>query len=244
MAQLKPEFIEQCRIEDGFRLRGMNITRIEVFVDAAFAFAVTMLVISFDSIPQNFTEMGTAFKNIPAFIVSVTQLVWIWHAHNVWSRRFGLDDGMTVFLSISLLVIVLIYIYPMRVMNQSMMSFFTNNYLPSQFGISSASEFSMMFVFLGIGFLSFFTLLCIMNRYAISLKHELLLNDYEIYETHTLELTWLGSGLIALICIFLALVLPLNLLHLSGFSLFLLSFWIPYITFSRQRKIPDSIKPI
>lgn len=33
-------------------MRGLDMTQIEVFVDAAFAFAVTMLVISFDAIPR------------------------------------------------------------------------------------------------------------------------------------------------------------------------------------------------
>jgi uncharacterized membrane protein len=34
-------------------MRGENMTRIETFVDAAFAFAFTMLVISIDEIPRS-----------------------------------------------------------------------------------------------------------------------------------------------------------------------------------------------
>ena len=45
MTSLKQEFIDSCPVEGGFRMRGLEMTRIEVFVDAAFAFAVTMLVI-------------------------------------------------------------------------------------------------------------------------------------------------------------------------------------------------------
>ena len=40
MTPLKQEFVDNCPIERGFRLRGMDMTRIEVFVDAAFAFAL------------------------------------------------------------------------------------------------------------------------------------------------------------------------------------------------------------
>ena len=32
----------------GFRLRGLEMTRLETFIDAAFAFSVTMMVISVD----------------------------------------------------------------------------------------------------------------------------------------------------------------------------------------------------
>ena len=54
------------------------MTRLEVFIDAAFAFAVTMPVISFDNIPRSYDEVILAIKSIPAFILAVAQLVWIW----------------------------------------------------------------------------------------------------------------------------------------------------------------------
>jgi len=87
MTPLKQEFVDSCPIEGGFRMRGLEMTRIEVFVDAAFAFAVTMLVISFDAIPTSFEEVILAIKGIPAFIVAVIQLVWIWYTHNKLSWR-------------------------------------------------------------------------------------------------------------------------------------------------------------
>jgi uncharacterized membrane protein len=42
--------------------RGRQTTRLETFVDAAFAFALTMLVISVDAIPQSFDELLQALK--------------------------------------------------------------------------------------------------------------------------------------------------------------------------------------
>ena len=45
--------------EQGMRLRGLAMTRIETFADAAFAFAVTLLVISVDDVPRSFEEMVT-----------------------------------------------------------------------------------------------------------------------------------------------------------------------------------------
>ena len=102
---LSQEFLNNCPVESGFRLRGSNMTRIEVFIDAAFAFAVTMLVISFDRIPQTFDEVVVAIKEIPAFTIAVVQLVWIWNAHSNWSARYGLRDAKTVTLSTALLIV-------------------------------------------------------------------------------------------------------------------------------------------
>jgi hypothetical protein len=35
----EPSGLDQCPVKNGFRLRGMGMTRIETFTDAAFAFA-------------------------------------------------------------------------------------------------------------------------------------------------------------------------------------------------------------
>ena len=122
MTPLSQKFVDNCPDEGGFRMRGMEMTRTEVFVDAAFAFAVTMLVISFDAIPRSYDEVIVAIKGIPDFIIAVVQLVWIWYTHNKWSRRYGLETALTVTLSTALLIVVLIYIYPMRIMAQGFFS--------------------------------------------------------------------------------------------------------------------------
>ena len=46
-----------------FKMRGENMTRIETFVAAAFAFAVTMLVISVGSVPETMQEFVDSTKN-------------------------------------------------------------------------------------------------------------------------------------------------------------------------------------
>ena len=45
----------------GFRLRGMQMTRLETFIDAAFAFAISMLVIAAQQSPDNIVALLAAF---------------------------------------------------------------------------------------------------------------------------------------------------------------------------------------
>jgi hypothetical protein len=97
-----------------FKICGENITRIETFVAVAFAFAVTMLVISVVTIPASMQEFVDATKQIPAFTVSFALIMWVGHTHTVWCRRYGLEDGMTIFLSSSLIILVLTHIYHLR----------------------------------------------------------------------------------------------------------------------------------
>ena len=239
MTPLTQEFVDICPIERGFRMRGLEMTRLEVFIDAAFAFAVTMLVISFDAIPRSYDEVVLAIKNIPAFIVAVAQLVWIWHTHNVWSRRFGLDTTYTVVISTALLIVMLIYIYPMRIMVGGMFAWLSNDYLPSNFKAITLDQLREMFVFLGVGFIALCIVFVQMYRYATRLKDELLLSDFELFESATLTIMWLGAAVIGLICILLAIFLPRQLVPFSGFSFMLLALWFPVIRTRRGKSAPD-----
>ena len=90
--------------------RGQQVTRLEAFVDAAFAFALTMLVISIDEIPGNRAELVQALKGVPAFAASFAVLAMFWWDHNLWSRRFGLDDGWSVLLSLVYVFLALVYV--------------------------------------------------------------------------------------------------------------------------------------
>lgn len=236
MQALSDEYLRQCRIEAGFRLRGKSMTRIEVFVDAAFAFAVTMLVISFDSIPESFDEFVRAIKLIPAFVASVAQLVWIWHEHSVWSRRFGLDDAMTVTLSAALLIVVLIYIYPMRIMLTGMFYWMSAGYLPATFELSSILELRYMFVFLGSGFVALCCVFVLLYRHALSKRAELGLNEFEAHESATSAIAWAGSACIGALSILLALTLPDRATPFAGLAYFLIGVWIPLAMHLRARQ--------
>lgn len=238
MTPLKQEFIDNCPLEGGFRMRGLEMTRIEVFVDAAFAFAITMLVISFDAIPTSHEEMMLAIRSIPAFILAVIQLVWIWYTHNKWSKRYGLDTALTVVLSAALLSVVLIYIYPMRIMAQGFFAWISNDYLIVNFKLNSMDDLADMFVFLGIGWLALCLVFVLMYRYAGSLKKELRLNDFEIHETKTLGYMWMGAAGIGVLCIILAMTLPRPYVPFSGFAFSLLGIWFPYLRSRRMKTVP------
>jgi uncharacterized membrane protein len=217
----------------------MEMTRIEVFVDAAFAFAVTMLVISFDAIPGNWDEIITAFKSVPAFVIAVVQLVWIWHEHSVWSRRYGLDDIPTVILSTALLIVMLVYVYPMRIMASGMFGWLTNGYLPSNFDLNSYEELSGMFVLLGIGFSAICGVFVLMYSYAARQRSFLLLSAAELHETRTIAQFWAGALVVGLLVALAAVRLPPPWTPIAGFVFCLLAVWGPFIGITRNRSKPQ-----
>lgn len=229
MPALTPQFLETCPLEKGFRMRGSQMTRIEVFIDAAFAFAVTILVISFDTIPRTVPEMVIAIKTIPAFAAAVAQLVWIWHTHTVWCQRYGFDDQPTVWLSALLLVVVLVYIYPMRIMIEGFFEWMTGGYLPSSFELRDLGELRFMFAFMGSAFAALSLCFVLMYRYALGKADLLLLNPLERSRTVMVVRIWSGCLVIGLILVVLALLLPERAVPFSGFVLFLIGAWIFFV---------------
>ncbi len=99
--------------EEGFSWRGEDVSRLEGFSDAVFAFAVTLLVVSLE-VPQTFDELLVAMRGFFAFAVCFALLFSVWHDHYKFFRRYGLRDPFTVYLNAALLFIVLFYVYPLK----------------------------------------------------------------------------------------------------------------------------------
>src|SRR2546422_6805165 len=124
----------------GFRLRGMEMTRLETFIDAAFAFAITMLVIAAERIPDDIETLLAAFKNVPAFIASIIVLGIFWRGHWLWSRRYGLEDGISILISWAMIVTILLYMYPLKAIFSSMWFLLSGGRVGHPLGAHSHSQ--------------------------------------------------------------------------------------------------------
>src|SRR5437660_6574551 len=119
----------------GFRLRGMEMTRLETFIDAAFAFAISMLVIAAQQIPDNIQALLEAFKNVPTFVCSIAVLGIFWRGHWLWSRRYGLEDGVSILISWAMIVTILILIYPLKASFGAMWNLLSNGRVGQPFSL-------------------------------------------------------------------------------------------------------------
>ena len=220
----------------GFRQRGMDMTRLETFTDAAFAFAVTMLVVGGgDAIPANFDEMIGAMKQVPAFAASFANIMLFWYAHHTWSRRFGLDDVMSAIFSFMLIFVVLIYVYPLKAIYSGALQFFTNGLLESYFVLSSIDDLRVMFVIFGCGYASLSLVIVLLNRHALRVADELRLSEPERWATVTQIQQWLISTAVPLVSIVLALTMPGPWVVLAGLIYGSFGLLMPGHHFLRER---------
>ena len=189
-----------------FTERGHQVTRLEAFVDAAFAFAVTLLVISFDAIPSNAAELIAAFKAIPAFAASFAMVAMFWYAHNLWSRRYGLDDGVSIWLSLLLIFLVLVYVFPLRLVFASALAYLTDGWLPSAYEIQSLDDLRLMFITYACSFISLCGVLALLYSRAGRLQTQPPLSGKERYLTKVDEWRYWLSAIIGILSLVTALV--------------------------------------
>ena len=197
------------RLPDGFVERGQTVTRLEAFVDAAFAFSVTLLVISLDSIPSSIGGMLQALKGVPAFAASFAQIMMFWFAHATWSRRFGLDDGPSSRLSLVLVFLVLVYVYPLKILFGSFFAWISRGWLPPVAEIHTLLDLQGMFVMYGIAFGTLSLCLAALNRQALhAATMSPPLDAFERARTRGEIVRWLFAALVALGSMVFAMLLP------------------------------------
>ena len=233
---LKPTDLDRMPVRDGFRQRGENMTRLETFTDAAFAFSVTLLVVGGgDSIPSNFDEMIIAMKQVPAFAASFANIMLFWHAHHVWSRRFGLENAGSIFLSLLLVFVVLVYVYPLKAIYSGAIEFFSGGYFPTYFSIDSVEDLRTMFVIFGAGYASMSAVIALLNRHALRHWDVLLLNELERFDTRTLQRWWMICTAVPLVSIALALTLPDGVVFIAGMFYGVFGILAPWYSMRRAR---------
>jgi uncharacterized membrane protein len=211
---------QQSNKDNEFRLRGDSMDRLETFVAAAFAFAVTMLIISIDDVPSNFDEFAQAVKLIPSFGASFAIIAWVWASHASWCRKYGLEDGPTVLLSCILVFLVLVYIFPLRMMMQGLFSALSSGYLPSEMTYTSMSEVRFMFVFYSIGFWSLSANFCALFFYAMKQKEKLQLTHFEVFQTRTDLQSWGIVNVVSIVSVMFAFFADKESLSWSGYIYF------------------------
>jgi uncharacterized membrane protein len=215
--------------------RRHEISRLEAFSDAAFAFALTLLVVSLN-VPRSYDELMTLVRGFPSFACCFALLVWIWHEHNMFFRRYGLQDAWTVFLNGLLLFVVLFYVYPLKFMFDSMFAMLSgpgaSSVVPMTF-----SQLWRASALYGFGFVVLFTMFVLLYRHAYRKRDELMLTPLELFDLKMYAGHHLVSALVGVIAVAAALLLPAWLAFLSPmcFALMGPSHWLFGIAAEKRR---------
>jgi uncharacterized membrane protein len=187
---------------DGFRLRGTEVTRLEGFSDAMFAFALTLLVVSLE-VPHTFAELKDTLSGFLGFALCFLWLVSLWFQHRTFFQRYGLDDQATIVWNMVLLFLVMFFVYPLKYLVTLLMGM--------MFGVGAAhlrEEWShpgaghdmvILLVVYGLGYIAVHATLLMLHLHALSKREELELDPAEVLMTHeSVWVFWIYIGVAAI----------------------------------------------
>jgi len=203
------------------------MTRLETFADAAFAFSTALLAISIDEVPSNYAELIAAMQGAPAFAASMLIILFFWHGHQRWSDRYGLEDTPSVYLTFALIMMVMIYVYPLKILMGSGLSFLTEGWLPSEFEFETFGQFRVIVSLYGVGFIVLCLIMASLYFHAWRLRNALSMDEEEAFDTLSEAIRWAFPVAFSIAVVTLLWVLPDSQVSLVPFLFILLALFSP-----------------
>jgi len=201
-----------------------EVSRVEGFSDAVFAFAITLLVVSLE-VPKTFGELMAAMRGFPAFAVCFALLFQVWWRHYRFFRTYDLEDGPVIALTGLLLFVVLFYVYPLKFLWSVVFAQVGGRLIADD--ILTNQQVPVLFEIYGAGVAATFAILAAMYGYAYAHRAELELTPLEIVDARIdvySNLALAGIGLLSVALAALLSVVAPRLVGLAGYVYFLIGF--------------------
>jgi uncharacterized membrane protein len=199
--------------------RRHEITRLEAFSDAVFGFALTLLVVSLD-VPRSYDELIGIMAGFPSFACCLALLIWLWHEHNTFFRRFNPHDGVTVIINGALLFVILFYVYPLKFMFDSLFSRWMHTARPPEpMALWQLANASAIYA---SGFVLMMLMFVLLYVRAYTKRITLGFSAIDVFELKSLMGHQAVSATVGLVALAIALWAPLALAPFSPMSLTLM----------------------
>jgi uncharacterized membrane protein len=214
--------------------RRHEITRLEGFSDAVFGFALTLLVVSLE-VPRSYDELMGLMGGFLSFACCFALLIWIWHEHNVFFRRYGLQDNLTVIINAGLLFVVLFYVYPLKFMFDSMFARWVRSPNgPQPMELWQLANASAVYA---VGFILMMLMMVLLYARAYTKRAQLGLDELEVFDLRSMAGHHVVSAAVGGVALAIAVFAPPKFSPFSPMSLSLMApghfFW--GLTHGRQR---------
>jgi uncharacterized membrane protein len=183
--------------------------RLDGFIDAAFAFAVSVLAIAGAEMPHDLHDLLAALDRIPAFACSFATLMIFWHRHVRWRDRFRLHDTTSILLSLMLVFFALIFVYPLNMLFQAMFSTLYAAYAHQELSgaptINSVRDVKALYVCYGLAYACMAACLACLYRHSL---RKAPISQAERIGAREVFYTQLGSVGVASLSLCVALLIP------------------------------------
>lgn len=215
--------------------------RLDNFVDAAFAFAITLLVISGANMPRSVEALVQALRDVPAFAACFAQLAFFWHGHVRWRETFQRTDRTGLLLSLLLVFFALIFVFPLHLVFSGLFHNLSGGFLSARevsfdAGPDTLFQLKTLFACYGLSYACMGGTVCALFVHgARSAAH---LPPGEAVELHVSAATWAFTALVGIFSMLVALLAPAPVwVAVAGVSYGLLSFTGVVASRARRRAL-------
>jgi uncharacterized membrane protein len=160
---------------------GHDTSRLQGFSDGVFALSATLLVVTLGEVPSNYDELVGAVARFPAFALAFAALVSVWNGHREFFARYPIADGWTVAINSVLLFIVLLYVYPLKLLSEVVAESLLGTG-PAALASMGVEQIRGLYLIFGTAIVAVLTLLAALHLRAWSLRRELALDELGRYE--------------------------------------------------------------
>jgi len=138
--------------DPGSTVRPVETARLDAFVDASFAFAVTLLIIAGAQPLEDFSDLVRAMGRIPAFACGFGLVVMFWLGHRNFGRLAPIRDSWSAALSLLIVFMILVYVFPLRLLTEAGAAYFSGGRLPGTGLIDNYAHLRAVYTIYGVGF--------------------------------------------------------------------------------------------
>src|SRR5262249_10979505 len=153
-----------------------EVSRVEGFSDAVFAFAITLLVVSLE-VPKTFDELVNTIRGFPAFAICFALLFQVWWRHYQFFRSYDLEDAYVIAWTGVLLFVLLFYVYPLKFMWSLLFAQLQGR--PGSPEVMAGGQVPARLALYGVGVVLGFSILAILYLHAYRLRETLNLSPAE-----------------------------------------------------------------
>jgi uncharacterized membrane protein len=162
-----------------------------------FALSATLLVVTLE-VPNSYEELLKAVAGFPAFALGFTAIISLWYNHHQFFAAYPLVDTLAVALNSLLLFVVLLYVYPLKLLAQVVTERFLGA-APDVTAGMGAPEFRGLFLIFGAGVVATSIIFALLHARAWHLRDALALDEAGRYELRQEMVTYAAIALIGLL---------------------------------------------
>jgi uncharacterized membrane protein len=211
---------------------GIEAGRLDMFVDGAFAFTLTLLAIGGETIPNTAEKLLHILAGVPAAALCFAQIAWMWHGHVQWRHLCTRSTRTGLLLSLLLVFFALIFVYPLHMVFGTALYGLSGGVLSSDVAVRLSNDARTMFVCYGLAYIAMAGTLTMLYRHA---AHLWPVGSEERRQAGIRMVAWSVPTAVGLLSALTALLVPERLLGVAGFEYALLGLIGPAITWHKRR---------